>query len=150
MESRSAFSPGWVSGSLRKALASRCVRRTESDRDHDHSRRTRTIALVFLLHGIRRRRTRQPTDAKMNDGVAMSSEITIYSAQWCADCRRTKRYLETNDIPFTLIDLEENPEEIEAVIAYNGGRKSIPVVVFPDGSHLTEPSDEEMDAKLGR
>jgi mycoredoxin len=86
----------------------------------------------------------------MNDGVAMSSEITIYSAQWCADCRRTKRYLETNDIPFTLIDLEENPEEIEAVIAYNGGRKSIPVVVFPDGSHLTEPSDEEMDAKLGR
>ncbi len=42
-----------------------------------------------------------------------------------------------------------HPEEIEAVIAYNGGRKSIPVVVFPDGTHLTEPSDAEMDAKLG-
>ncbi len=80
----------------------------------------------------------------------MSSEITMYSAQWCSDCRRTKRYLEENDVPFTLIDLEEHPEEIDAVIAYNGGRRSIPVVVFPDGSHLTEPTDAEMDAKLGR
>ncbi|MCL1598098.1 MAG: NrdH-redoxin [Actinomycetia bacterium] len=78
----------------------------------------------------------------------MSSGITMYSAQWCGDCRRTKQYLERNNIPFTLIDLEEQPDEIEAVMAYNGGRKSIPVVVFPDGSHLTEPSDAEMDAKL--
>jgi len=80
----------------------------------------------------------------------MTGQITMYSAQWCVDCRRTKRYLESSHIPFTLIDLEENPEEIEAVIAYNGGRRSLPVVVFPDGSHLTEPSDTEMDAKLGR
>ncbi len=80
----------------------------------------------------------------------MSAEITMYSAQWCADCRRTKRYLETNGIPFTLVDLEENPDEIETVIAYNGGSKRIPVVVFPDGTHLTEPTDAEMDEKLGR
>ena len=80
----------------------------------------------------------------------MTGQITMYSAQWCADCRRTKRYLESNDIPFTLIDLEQNPDEIETVIAYNGGRRSIPVVAFPDGSHLTEPSDAEMDAKLSR
>lgn len=80
----------------------------------------------------------------------MTSEITIYGAEWCSDCRRTKQYLETNNIPYTWIDLVADPAEIETVMAYNGGRKSIPVVVFPDGSHLTEPSDAEMDAKLGR
>lgn len=80
----------------------------------------------------------------------MTTEITMYGAQWCGDCRRAKRYLESNDIPYSWVDLEANPDEIETVMAYNGGRKSIPVVVFPDGSHLTEPSDAELEAKLGR
>ncbi len=80
----------------------------------------------------------------------MTGEITMYGAQWCSDCRRTKRYLESNNIPYTMIDLEAQPTEIETVMAYNNGRKSIPVVVFPDGSHLTEPTDAEMDARLGR
>ena len=80
----------------------------------------------------------------------MTEEITIYGADWCRDCRRTKRYLVTNDIPHAWVDVEVNPAEIETVMAYNGGRKSIPVVVFPDGTHLTEPSDSDMDAKLGR
>ncbi|GMR02387.1 MAG: mycoredoxin [Acidimicrobiia bacterium] len=86
-----------------------------------------------------------------NEGrYLMTTEITMYGAQWCGDCRRAKRYLETNDIPYSWIDLEANPDEIATVMKYNGGRKSIPVVVFPDGSHLTEPSDAELDAKLGR
>jgi len=80
----------------------------------------------------------------------MTGELTMYGAQWCSDCRRTKRYLESNNIPYTMIDLEAQPTEIETVMAYNNGRKSIPVVVFPDGSHLTEPTDAEMDARLGR
>lgn len=31
---------------------------------------------------------------------------------------------------------------------YNEGRRSVPVVVFPDGTHLTEPTDAELEAKL--
>lgn len=80
----------------------------------------------------------------------MTTDITLYGANWCGDCRRTKHYLERNEIPYTSIDLEANPDQIETVMAYNDGRRSIPVVVFADGTHLTEPSDAEMDAMLGR
>jgi len=45
------------------------------------------------------------------------------------------------------VDLEANPEEIETVMAFNAGRKTIPVIVFPDGSHITEPTDAELDDK---
>lgn len=71
----------------------------------------------------------------------------MYGADWCGDCTRAKQWFERNNIDYTWIDLEDEPYEIAAVIRYNKGRKSIPVVVFPDGSHLTEPTDAELDAK---
>ena len=37
---------------------------------------------------------------------------------------------------------------METVLAYNGGRTNIPVVVFGDGTHLTEPSDADLAEKL--
>jgi mycoredoxin len=80
----------------------------------------------------------------------MPTEITVYGADWCGDCRRTKQYLAKNEIDYTWIDVEANPDEIATVAGYNDGRKNIPVVVFADGTHLTEPSDADMDAKLGR
>ena len=80
----------------------------------------------------------------------MTAEITVYGADWCGDCRRTKQYLVKNDIAYVWVDVEANPGEIATVMKYNGGRKSIPVVVFSDGTHLTEPSEPDIDAKLGR
>ncbi len=31
----------------------------------------------------------------------------------------------------------------------NDGKNIIPTIVFPDGSHLSEPSNEELAKKLG-
>jgi mycoredoxin len=81
---------------------------------------------------------------------SMTADITIYGADWCGDCRRAKQYLAKNEIAYAWVDVEANPEEIETVMRYNDGRKNIPVVVFADGTHLTEPSDADLDAKLGR
>jgi hypothetical protein len=36
----------------------------------------------------------------------------------------------------------------QMVVEINGGAKSIPVIVFPDGTHMTEPSDNDLKAKL--
>ena len=73
--------------------------------------------------------------------------VTIYGADWCGDCRRAKRWFIRNDVPYSWIDLVERPDEIENVIRLNGGRRRIPVVVFPDGMHLTEPTDADLDAR---
>jgi len=78
----------------------------------------------------------------------MTSNITMYSADWCGDCRRSKRLMDSLNVEYTIIDVEADPSASDKVIEINGGQRSIPVIVFPDGSHLTEPSDNDLKAKL--
>ncbi|MEE9416542.1 MAG: GNAT family N-acetyltransferase [Acidimicrobiales bacterium] len=74
--------------------------------------------------------------------------ITMYGADWCGDCRRAKAYFADNDVSYDYVDLEQTPEATEIVLAHNNGLKRIPVIVFDDGSHLTEPSNEALANKL--
>jgi mycoredoxin len=74
--------------------------------------------------------------------------ITMYGAQWCGDCRRSAALLKELGVNYDYVNLEETPEATEKVIEINGGAQSIPVIVFADGTHLTEPSDPALRAKL--
>lgn len=76
------------------------------------------------------------------------NEITMYSADWCGDCRRSKRLMDELNVAYTIIDVEADPKAAEKVVEINGGAQSIPVIVFADGTHLTEPSDIDLKAKL--
>ncbi len=76
------------------------------------------------------------------------ADITMYGADWCGDCRRSKRLLEELDVQVSHIDVEADQSAAAKVIEINGGAKSIPVIVFADGTHLTEPSDNDLKAKL--
>lgn len=78
----------------------------------------------------------------------MSTSITMYSADWCGDCVRSKRLLDSLEVSYELIDVESVPGASEKIIEINGGKRSIPVILFPDGTHLTEPSDIDLKAKL--
>ena len=77
-----------------------------------------------------------------------SHQITFYSADWCGDCFRSKRVLDSYPLKYDLIDIEKDVAATERVIEINGGSRTIPVIVFPDGSHMTEPSDMALTAKL--
>jgi len=76
------------------------------------------------------------------------AEITMYGADWCGDCRRSKRFLDSNSVAYNYIDVETYTSASDKVIEINGGMRSIPVIVFPDGTHLTEPSDNALKEKL--
>ena len=75
-------------------------------------------------------------------------EITMYSADWCGDCVRSRRLLDELNITYTLIDIEADSKAADKVIEINGGMRSIPVIIFADGTHLTEPSNIALKAKL--
>ena len=62
--------------------------------------------------------------------------------------KESKKLLDELNVEYTYVDVEANPEEIQTVIRINEGAQSIPVIVFDDGSHLTEPSDPDLRAKL--
>ena len=76
-------------------------------------------------------------------------EIVIYGASWCPDCRRAKKFLGDQRIPYVFHDLETEPELASEVQSRNDGNNTIPTVVFPDGSHLSEPTNEDLAEKLG-
>jgi mycoredoxin len=76
------------------------------------------------------------------------SDITVYGAEWCGDCRRSKRFLDSNNVKYNYIDVEADAAASDKVIAINGGMRSIPVIIFSDGTHLTEPSDIALKEKL--
>lgn len=73
--------------------------------------------------------------------------IQVYGADWCADCRRTKRQLEELGIAFVYLDVEHDDALRDRAVAVSGAQ-SIPVVCFPDGTHLVEPTNPDLRAKL--
>ena len=75
-------------------------------------------------------------------------EIVMYGADWCGDCRRAKAYLDERGVPYRYVDVAADPSMMDVVSRYNGGATNIPVIVFPDGSHLTEPSNDTLATKL--
>jgi thioredoxin reductase (NADPH) len=81
--------------------------------------------------------------------ISTPDQLTVYGATWCPDCRRAKSFLTTHRIEFTWVDLEAHPERVTDVEELNGGKRIIPTLVFPDGTFLAEPSNDELADKVG-
>ena len=81
--------------------------------------------------------------------MTASPDLTLYGAVWCPYCQRTKKFLQEQRVPFAWIDLDVHPEASATIAELNGGTRSIPTLVFADGSHLIAPDTETLAAKLG-
>ena len=78
--------------------------------------------------------------------VPNPSTLTVYGADWCGDCRRSKRLLDARKVGYAWVDVAAQPE-IRAQLRASG-YPAIPVIVLPDGRILMEPSDDELNAAL--
>ncbi|MEW2012591.1 MULTISPECIES: glutaredoxin family protein [Microbacterium] len=76
-----------------------------------------------------------------------SAQITMFGADWCRDCRRTKAQLDGLGVDYRYIDLEAEPDAADLAREISG-RTNIPVVVYPDATHHVEPSNDDVAAKL--
>jgi len=74
--------------------------------------------------------------------------LTVYSTAWCGYCMRLKRMLDREDIAYAEVNIEEDPSAAEFVMQVNGGNRTVPTVVFPDGVALTNPSIDQVKAAL--
>jgi thioredoxin reductase (NADPH) len=77
------------------------------------------------------------------------AEIQLYGASWCPDCRRAKKFLADQRVAFDWHDIDGRDDLQALVEERNDGKRIIPTIVFADGSHLAEPSNEELAEKLG-
>ena len=76
------------------------------------------------------------------------SGLTVYSTQWCGYCHRLMRQLDREDVGYTVVDIEDDPAAADFVMSVNGGNQTVPTVVFPDGSALTNPSLAQVKERL--
>lgn len=72
----------------------------------------------------------------------------MYTTSWCGFCFRLKAQLRREQIPFEEVDIEQQPDAADLVARLNGGNQTVPTLVFPDGSALTNPSVREVSRKL--
>ncbi len=79
----------------------------------------------------------------------VNAEIIVYGTLWCWDCRRARKILDANQIKYRFIDIERNIEGRSFVEKVNRGMRSVPTIVFPDGTLLVEPGDSELADCLG-
>ena len=85
----------------------------------------------------------------MTSSDPTSERLLVYGASWCPDCRRAKQFLASHRVDYEWVDLEEHPEKTAEVEARNDGKRIIPTIVFPDGSFLAEPSNDELAERIG-
>lgn len=77
--------------------------------------------------------------------------IVMYGAQDCDDTAHTRAYLQTQQIPFEEVSIDDDPAAEQFVIVVNRGFRSTPTLVLGEGKRkviLTEPSDEELHQEL--
>ncbi|MBE9525009.1 MAG: NrdH-redoxin [Chloroflexi bacterium] len=77
-----------------------------------------------------------------------SQEIFVYGTFWCPDCARAKKAFAAKDVEYTWIDISKDKESRNYVERVNGGARSVPTIVFPDGSTMVEPSTAELYKKF--
>ena len=76
------------------------------------------------------------------------TEILLYGADWCPDCRRAKTYLKENNIDFTFVDVDLDKEATAKVEAINNGKRIIPTLIIREKSY-TNPNNVELASVLG-
>ena len=78
------------------------------------------------------------------------AQMTMYTTSWCGFCRRLKTLLDREGIGYEEIDIERTPGAAEIVMQVNGGDRTVPTVVYPDGSAATNPSFGEVRTALAQ
>ena len=78
----------------------------------------------------------------------MSGQLTMYTTQWCGYCRNLKNQLARAGIEMAEVDIERDAGAAEYVMSVNGGNRTVPTVLFPDGSAMTNPSAAQVRARL--
>ena len=85
----------------------------------------------------------------MNLDSADEPVMTVYGAAWCPHCKRVKKFLAAHKVRYANVDIDAEPGAIERLKELQDGGQIIPTVVYPDGSHEVNPSDEDLSRRIG-
>lgn len=79
-----------------------------------------------------------------------ANNIIVYGHSFCGMVPTVRKILDATDAPYKYVDITFHPEASQHVAEINDGNYSVPTLVFPDKSTLTEPSPADLVNKLER
>lgn len=77
-------------------------------------------------------------------------QIVMYTVEWCPDCRRAKFFFKRKKVDVVEVDVNADKKAEVFVKELNNGNRSVPTIIFPDGSMLVEPSTQELEEKFSQ
>ena len=75
-------------------------------------------------------------------------KIKLFGTRWCGASNRARRKFAEAQINYDWIDIDTDTAGEEFVIATNNGFRSVPTILFSDGSILVEPSNYQLIEKI--
>lgn len=78
-----------------------------------------------------------------------TGKLIVYGTNWCGDCYHAKKFLEKVGVEYEFINIDLDRKAERFVLDMNHGMRSVPTIVFEDGSIIVEPSDQALAEKLG-
>jgi len=89
--------------------------------------------------------------ADQNDLYTMNpSQIVMYTVEWCPDCRRAKFFFKRKQIEVLEVDVNLDKKAEAFIKELNSGNRSVPTIIFPDGSMMVEPSTQELEERFSQ
>ncbi len=85
----------------------------------------------------------------MSSYVPEAGTITMFTTEWCGYCQRLKSQLNRAGIGYREVNIEIEPDAAAEVERVNEGNRTVPTIVFPDGTAATNPSLAEVTKRLG-
>lgn len=73
----------------------------------------------------------------------------VYTTPWCGDCLMAKAVLDRVGVDYEEIDIDSDPAAAATVVRINGGYRTVPTILLPDGRVLVEPSRQTLLSALG-
>lgn len=78
----------------------------------------------------------------------MTKPITVYGHPACPGVGPVRAMLGQSKVEYIYVNIRQDPDGAAIVRSINNGNESVPTLVFPDGTTLTEPSTGELKQKL--
>ena len=78
-----------------------------------------------------------------------SPSIVVYGTNWCPDCIRVRKFLDSRNVAYRWLNINNDLAACEIVQKVNHGNQSVPTIIWPDGTYLVEPSIKQLRDKLG-
>lgn len=75
--------------------------------------------------------------------------IQVAGTLWSPKSHEVKDFLSRNQIPYRWLDIEKDAEVKEGVESLSEAEIKLPIVYFPDGTHLISPDNLELAEKIG-